>query len=127
MINLMFKRNSIISRIEIHSLYKHTKNSYLVIRSLRNTPYINSTYLINNQKIAIIGNTSYTCLHQTQRLISVFRTLIYTHTTYLLRKFFLCSRFWKHIDTYISDLWIYMYVFQRIIKSTVFWAKTAVL
>lgn len=58
--------------------------------------------------------------------MSAFRTLIYTRTTDLLRKLFLYSRFCKLIDTYISDLWLYMYVFQRIIKSTVFLAKTAV-
>lgn len=77
--------------------------------------YIYFTYLIYHQKIVIIGNTSYTWLHQIQRLRSAFRTQIYTHTTDVIWKFFVYSRCWKLIDTRMSDAWLY--VFPLSIKS----------
>lgn len=111
---LIFKQNNIIIRSEIHPLYKHNKK---ITKLSGNTLYIYSTYLINHQKIAIIGKTSYTCLRQPQPLTSAFRTQIHTHVTDVLWKFFVYSRFCKLIDAYMSDSLLY------VLNQPYFWLK----
>lgn len=98
-----FERNKTISWPKIVPLYKNTIElllSYLV--HYKNCIFSLHTWWII-KKVALIGNFSYTCLHQLQRLRArcPFGTLIHTYITDVLWKLFVHSS--TFLYTYMSE------------------------